>query len=688
MGASRTRRVAVIYLVLQATAAALALWLSKQFEVARLAATAVTLVPTLPGAYLAWVAYQADRVEAAADTDTKAQTLAKAVAAAETRQRAQLIGPGVHRINLTFIHRAEPANNATGSARQGSITDIVAYYQRLQPARLVITGAPGAGKTLLALELILGLLTHPDRNQAAPVPVRLSLAGWDTNRSLPDWLADQVHAHFRDRGLSLADARRLVQEHRILPVLDGLDEMDTPTTSPARRRAPRALEQLNAYQNPAGNAPIVLTCRTTQYAELAALDVRMREASRIELTPVTPEQATAYLTARSTNPARWSTVLDTLTAAPDGTLARALCTPWRLNLAATAYEERHPDTLTYLRHPDHLLTLASPSAVNDHLLALYLPAATSQHPAHAYRYRPDQIQRWLAMLATHLATASPAGIAPATDIVLHQLWPMSGHRRVRTTDALLATLLAAVLFSFAFTALYLTEVHIGFSDTDLLALTVMALPWVVAVWAASRAAVPIPRIAQLHRLRSPSHLRQLAKNLAFGLAGGLAGGLSFGLAFGLTIGPTFGLAAGIAFGIAFGLTMGITFGLTERLASDLAPTDPRYPVRDDLVFGLTTGLAFGLTTGLTFGLTAGRVVDFAFGLVFGLTMGITIGLYIVAGSARRYLVFLCCSRGRLPWRLGTFLHWAYGAGLLRISGVAYHFRHREFQDWLATHPRR
>ncbi len=60
--------------------------------------------------------------------------------------------------------------------------------------------------------------------------------------------------------------------------------------------------------------------------------------------------------------------------------------------------------------------------------------------------------------------------------------------------------------------------------------------------------------------------------------------------------------------------------------------------------------------------------------------------YGIVGAGRRYLVFLLCTRGRLPWRLGAFLNWGYDAGLLRVSGVAYQFRHRELQDWLTTHP--
>ncbi|GGO53658.1 NACHT domain-containing protein [Streptomyces lasiicapitis] len=668
MKRSRTRRVAVTYAALQIATAALALWLTKQFQVARMSATLIALAPTLPGAYLTWAAYHNDRREAAADTDAKATMLAAAVAPAETRQRAQLIGPGAHRIDVAFHYRTEPANNATGAAPEGRLTNVVAYYRNLRPARLVITGEPGGGKTLLALDLLLGLLTHNARTAADPVPVRLSVAGWDTDRPLPEWLADQIHQQFRDRGLTAADAGMLVDQHRILPVLDGLDEMDTDTTPAARRRAVAALQQLNAYQHPTGSAPVILTCRTTQYEQLAALDMRMREAAHIQIAPVPPAQAAAYLTARSTRPTRWSPVIDTLNTAPGGALAKALSTPWRLNLAATAYEERHPDTLGYLRDPADLLTLPSPHAVRDHLLALYLPAATSQHPTRPGRYPPHQTHRWLAALATHLATTDPASPGSGTDLVLHQLWPMAGAHRVRTTDALLICPLAL-----AFPALYLATTPVDFSLRMFLGTALTAWP-LAAVWQASRATVRTPHTVHLHRLRSPTHLRRLARDLGFGL--------TLGLALGLVV----ELVAGLVIAVAVGLALWLKDVLTEPLSCDAAPTDPRYPVRDDLAVGLASVLAVGLAIGLLSGLANGLTVGLAIGSM-GLIVGVPLGLYVFSGAGRRYVVLLCCSRGRLPWRLGAFLHWAYEAGLLRISGMAYQFRHRELQDWLAAQAR-
>ncbi|MEU5438350.1 hypothetical protein AB0G73_34050 [Streptomyces sp. NPDC020719] len=567
------------------------------------------------------------------------------------------------------------------------------------------------------------------------MPVRLSLSGWDTERPLQQWLAQQIHEQFSDR-LSLADARRLVHGHRVLPVLDGLDEMDTSTTPAARRRAARALEQLSAYQDPTGNAPLVLTCRTPQYAELAALDVRMREAARIELDPVTPAQATAYLTARTTSPGRWATVITTLTTAPGGTLARALDTPWRLNLAATAYEERDRATLAHLRHPDQLLTLASPSAVRDHLLALYLPAVTSQHHTRPGRYSGDQAHRWLAALAAHLAANTSAG---GTDIALLQLWPMAGRTRVRITDAVLAVFLAL-----ACTLPLVAQVDDS-SPAGLLAGATVGLYWLAAIWNAGRAGVPDRlHTFRLHRLRSSDHVsgrdattvvRTLAATLPIGLTISVVGVLADRPTHGLADDMTSAIAVALVLWLLGSAALVITKGLTTPVG-DAPPTDPRHPVRADLVVGLAagptlglayalvcglsillgtmygatltagvvtgqptgfsalragldalaTGLKSGFTTGFTAGLTNGRAFLLAGWLASGLATGVAAGLYLIAGAGRRYLVFLLCSRGRLPLRLGAFLHWAYEGGLLRISGAAYQFRHRELQDWLAGHP--
>ncbi|MDT3399298.1 NACHT domain-containing protein [Streptomyces sp. B1866] len=714
MGGSRTRRSALLYLVMQAAAVAVALWLAKQYQVARLSATAIALVPTLPAAWLAWRAYREDRREAALDLQPRAEALAAAVLAAETRQRAQLIGEGGHRIDVHFRYRPEPANNAAGAADEGRLSEVVDYYRRLRPARLVITGDPGAGKTLLAVELLLGLLTDPHRAPTAPVPVRASLAGWDTVQPLEDWLTEQIHSQLGDTGLTPQDARQLLKGYRVLPVLDGLDEMDADSLPLGARRAPRALARLNDYQDAHGGAPVILTCRTTQYAELAAADLRMRESARIEIVPVSAGQATAYVNARSTSPGRWRPVTDALTADPDGTLARALNTPWRLNLATTVYEERDRGTLAYARDPAELLALATPESVRDHLLTAYVPVATRQHRTGPGRYEAADVHRWLARLAVHLAatpgppaptgtpgtpgatgtpgTPGAAGSGAGTDLVLHQLWPLAGRRRVRAADVLLTTVLACV-----FAAALLSQVPIGFTRQQILGASGFVLFAVSSIIPTGQAVVPPPTALQLQRLKHPEFRRKMTGQVLKWVWYGVASGVASGLVSAFMIRSWAVLDFSLVFGVVFGLAGGLAVGLVVELTGSppvtgggqvtAVPVDPRMLIRNDLWVGSVLALAFGLAGGLAVGLAGESVL---LGFTAGLAVGLGLGLYGMfdqsgGAAARRYMVFLVCTRD-LPWRLGAFLHWAYGAGLLRVSGTAYQFRHRELQDWLAAHP--
>ncbi|MEW2527593.1 hypothetical protein [Streptomyces sp. NPDC047071] len=71
---------------------------------------------------------------------------------------------------------------------------------------------------------------------------------------------------------------------------------------------------------------------------------------------------------------------------------------------------------------------------------------------------------------------------------------------------------------------------------------------------------------------------------------------------------------------------------------------------------------------------------------YGLWTGLVVRLVFGAQASRRYVAFLVCSRRRLPFRLGLFLDWAVTAGLMRYSGPAYQYRHRELHHWLRQHP--
>ncbi|WP_405986828.1 hypothetical protein [Streptomyces sp. NBC_00872] len=74
----------------------------------------------------------------------------------------------------------------------GSDDEIVEVFTTRVPGRrLLILGEPGAGKTMMPVRLLLGLLQS--REAGSPVPVIFPLASWDPDRREHDaWLAERL----------------------------------------------------------------------------------------------------------------------------------------------------------------------------------------------------------------------------------------------------------------------------------------------------------------------------------------------------------------------------------------------------------------------------------------------------------------------------------------------------------------
>ncbi|MFD9243113.1 hypothetical protein ACFV0D_14510 [Streptomyces sp. NPDC059556] len=158
-----------------------------------------------------------------------------------------------------------------------------------------------------------------------------------------------------------------------------------------------------------------------------------------------------------------------------------------------------------------------------------------------------------------------------------------------------------------------------------------------------------------------------------------AGAFSDGILAAVSSGGAGTAVAGYVGGAVSGIVSAIMLGITYE--PDAGP-GARAPLRDDAFLGVTLGIVAGAAAGIAVGLGTGTTRGIAFGIVLGLVLGLALG----ADASRWYLVFLALPRGRLPFRLGRFLDWAVGAGLLRRSGAGFQYRHREFQHWLRHHP--
>ncbi|MEV7614827.1 NACHT domain-containing protein [Streptomyces sp. NPDC089799] len=552
------------------------------------------------------------------------------------------------------------------------------YFTGLPPgrSRLVILGDPGSGKTVAATQLMAHLLER--RKDGEPVPVRIPLSTWNTERPLRDWLADYLTEIRLTPSRTVA--RELLDARLVLPIFDGLDEMDPPDAPLRATRALRALQRLDVeYDGRTGKAPLVVVCRTDRYRNLSR-KARLGHSTTVTLRPLTSEQQLAFLRESGlTDEAgqwlpEWQPVVEALTwnRTPRG-LARAVQTPWRMALLTTGYTER----VDYrpVRLPGALLAMPS-HAVPDHLLDLYTRAATRAHnarpgPGHGRRHDPEKVQVALTVLARHLRNGGrdpeeerrPGDeVVAETDLVLHRLWPI-GRFQVALSEMVLVSL----------------PFVIGIVVADRLGFTIpqgSPLAFLVAFFLMS----DLPQLVMNRRRRQPVprrlHVRRLVE------PGFVVAGLLGTLGFGLYVWDQLGDRPLLVTAVTFGYVAPVPVLLAGRHVADhpqATLTGPRDPLRAELRYALV----LAATGALAGGAFVAQFLADARGFVYGAVVVAPLVLGLAAPAWRRHLAFKGSLGGELPLRLGGFLDWCCEAGLLRVEGFAYQFRHRELQDWLA-----
>ncbi|NBE93111.1 NACHT domain-containing protein [Nonomuraea sp. KC401] len=567
--------------------------------------------------------------------DPAVELLARRVLREEDRARKGLLG-GYTIASLSFSGYGDD-----GEAEH-DLLSIGRYFSGLRPQRLLVVGESGAGKTVLAIELVLQLLEpvlaaggRPDQGQQ--VPVRLNAARWTLGRPFEPWLAEQLAQDF---GLAAKDARRLVRDRRVLPVVDGLDELDPEPSPGPPRRAIGLLAELNRYSDLSGRRPgtVVVTCRADRHAQLRAAGAVLDNAARIHLHNLTGRQIGAYLRARWPDGHPCAPHRDAVHAALSGPAAKAVhlavATPWRLLLTVTAVESG-ADPVELLRTDPGLDPADGAAKIARRLLKAYVPAATVLTPRadHGTPYQPDQVRSWLVHLAAHLRRQAARGAGPdrpppgltAIDIVPHLLWPIGGRRLVRVLHCL-GCAVFAVIAMLAFWAG--SGAGQSGSPADPLTLALMAgwvaiaiclslSPWPAA--AGGRSEVP-------RRRRVIGGLLGALGGLPAGVLGGLAG---FVLTGGRVFGPVFAVAAGGAGGLALGVVIGLTAagrrGAERMTVSEAIRAEPLTLLGFGLCGALTglapLQLAHAGPLPLAAGVSGAFVLAFALGIAFKIATG-------------------------------------------------------------------
>ncbi|WP_404870807.1 NACHT domain-containing protein [Kitasatospora griseola] len=607
--------------------------------------------------------------------------------------------------SIDVLWREVSDDRGSRPAEAGAVAppgSLAAYFRSTPGRRLVLLGPAGAGKSVLAVRLARDLLTvrpaaaKDARGESEPVPLVLHLASWDPGQGLDIWAAGRLAAEYPEVCTPVPGASpevvagRLIGAGRVLPVLDGFDEL------PAANRA-AAFEELAALHS---TRPFVLTSRPAQYRQQVPVDSDFLRAE-VVLLPLSSAAVGQYLSAGGRR-TRWRNLVDRLVDPMDRTrevvlLRQALDVPLMAGLARVAYghDDTHPDELV---QPGRFRTVQE---IQGHLHTAYLNAVySSSRSERALRggRSPEEARRWAGFLAVRMKAAG------RTDL---PWWTLDRDvpAPVRVLGLLPALLLAWLIVSlFDFGKPWWGEtVPVSVPGGFAIAVVVVLC---FAVMSVVREKPDWQRVPQSFEMPNGDILREALREVRW-KAGSMALGLVAGWATALAWGSTNGLRiASLATAVALTACIRWLVHQAWRPADTALAASPARLLARDRRAALAFGWLGPLGTRKTLDnenlvlltlpplmvgawelmLGRGRVSAVDWGVV-GVGSLLCWQLHAVAVSAwGRFAVarlWLALS-GRLPLRLLDFLEDAHRRGVLRQSGGVYQFRHVELRDRLAA----
>lgn len=215
---------------------------------------------------------------------------------------------GIARMDLELTERPSAVQNVTNLMVQSAAqkerplppgTSIIQVYDDVN-GELLILGEPGAGKSTLLLHLAQGLVKRAQNEKSALLPIILPLSSWAVKRStLEEWMSEQIAQTYN---VPRTISEDWVAQEQILPLLDGLDEMD-------EAARPTCISAINDYHHD-HFVSLVVCSRRAEYEAIASKG-RLSLQTAVLICPLTRKQIDAILGAASGALTALRTVIET-----------------------------------------------------------------------------------------------------------------------------------------------------------------------------------------------------------------------------------------------------------------------------------------------------------------------------------------------------------------------------------------